>query len=315
MSLLELPEGAQELPERTADWIELCTLVAPYGEISIEQMQEVAGDIAGGGEDVGIDANPVERLLEDAWSHLSRRKQLLGDRGYPFDLEVGLIRQRDASWESWPAYLFLLILDVGRWYSGVRDKVLPKRGPTHQHLFESVVQASFAGIFKGNPSVRFGWPIEAGWPTAIEDRVRHLASLLDLDCEDLTGKLQPADKDRTLDVVVRAVHTDPERGGLFLLAQCATGRNWTTKNADPVVPKWNDLIRWRAPLQRAVALPWRLGGPGDWSYYKTFTHFGAIVFDRPRLLNGAPDRHLDERNADRLRRWSRAALKLLPAVD
>jgi hypothetical protein len=101
---------------------------------------------------------------------------------------------------------------------------------------------------------------------------------------------------------------------LAVLVQCAAGANWKTKLGDPSITAWHNLLHWNANLVRAIALPWRLGGRrGDWSYGRIFTMSnGAIVLDRPRLLAGQPDAHLDPAIRGEVANWWRHAVVQIP---
>src|SRR5262249_38567337 len=124
-------------------------------------------------------------------------------------------------------------------------------------LFEKVVEASSRGLLRG-AVMRFGWPIEPGWPLAINDRIQLLGSGLGLELETLRGKTKKTDKDRGLDVAGRISFGDEGAGTIVLLTQCAAGKHWRKKTGQPALQRWQHLIQWNAHLLRAVAIPWRL---------------------------------------------------------
>lgn len=249
----------------------------------------------------------LERLADDVLSECLGRATRLG-KGYPFALDAGVVSQPTGV--PCDAYAFLLVADLGHHYPALKDALTPD---THSgRLMEKVVEAAAKGLF--GHSQRFGWPREPGWPTGINDRIGHLAKGLGLSPDSLDGKTDPADNDRTLDVVGLLRLDDAYDATLAVLVQCAAGANWKMKLGDPSVSAWHNLLHWNASLVRAVALPWRLGGrKGDWTYSRIYSMSnGAMVLDRPRLLAGRPDSHLDPAVRDEVAKWWRDAIVLIP---
>lgn len=177
---------------------------------------------------------------------------------------------------------------------------------------EKVVEAATRGIF--GRSQRFGWPREQDWPTGIKKRVKRLAKELEVPVDSLKRKVVPADNDRTLDVVALMSLDDAYEASLIVLIQCAAGQNWKTKLGDPSVSAWDNLLQWQSPIVRAIALPWRLGGRrSDWTYGRVYTMSNhAMVLDRPRLLAGMPDVHLDAKVRPALKTWWMSAITKIP---
>jgi hypothetical protein len=129
--------------------------------------------------------------------------------------------------------------------------------------------------------------------------------------EDLAGKTRPHDKDRGLDVAAR-VFSDDDHGALFVLTQCAVGKRWWTKTGEPSIADWRDIFRWNSALKRGVAVPWRLEDPSRARTHRRFD--GAVVMDRPRLVDGHPDRFLASDVRSELTRWCQARVKKLPRL-
>jgi hypothetical protein len=206
----------------------------------------------------------------------------------------------------------LLLLDHGRIYSSVDVTIAPETD--EGRLFEKIVEASACGIF-GGPVARFGWPIEPGWPTHPRERVEFLAARLGLSHEDLDipGKIDPADKDKGLDVVSGWPFLIPDdcEGLPWVLMQCACGVNWKTKTGEPASAEWHDLIAWNGPTLKALAIPWLR--PDNWSVTRVSRKFnGAMVLTRERLLQGQPDANLDVAAATEIRDWCASKIEMLP---
>jgi hypothetical protein len=322
--MFDLPELAVTDIGRFADWVELCALVEGDGTVSFANAADVLqdaglvgnfrrdlypGDVSFLDDDVFSPDDATERFVEMVWLELTQRALAQG-KGYPFTITADRI-ERLRSWQEVPAFTMLLIMDLSRAYTGIDAIVEPNT--VSSRLFEKVVEASLQGIV-GGTSVRFGDPIEPGWPTKIDDRIRKLGELLGLSVERLEGKTRPRDKDRGLDVVGRLSFGDDGPATLFLLTQCATGKNWTKKRGEPSIEDWKDIFLWNGALLKAVAVPWRLD-TSVFDYARVHRHFnGAVVLDRPRLIAGDPDGKLDAEVSKKLRTWCRKQIKRFPRL-
>jgi hypothetical protein len=320
--VLDLPPGssADDL-ERLADWLEASVLAEHCDIAKSELMEELQSNALAlpADESFGEDAlefglgpeeeadDALERLADDVLAECRKRAIRL-QAGYPFVLSPDLMSPIDG--RACDSYAFLLVADLGHHYPALKDALVPD---SHSgRLMEKVVEAASRGLF--GHSLRFGWPREPGWPTSIDKRVEQLAKGLGLEVDSLAGKTNPADNDRTLDVVGMLRLENPYDATLAVLVQCAAGANWKQKLGDPSITAWHNLIQWRATLVRAVALPWRLGGrKGDWTYRRIYSlSNGAIDLDRPRLLAGQPDEHLDQSVRPEVAKWWRDAIDLIP---
>jgi len=320
--VLAIPPGcsAEDLP-RLADWLEASVLVSDGVVSKSEVMEEiqVSGLVAAPGESFGEDVDEIgsasdealddslERLADDILAECRRRETQLTD-GYPFQVTTDLLSARP---EAEPdSYAFLLVSDLGHHFSELKDALKPD---THSGmLMEKVVEAATRGIF--GRSQRFGWPREQEWPTQIKKRVKRLAKELEVPVDSLKRKVEPVDNDRTLDVVAIMTFDDTHEASLIVLIQCAAGQNWKSKLGDPSISAWDNLLHWQSPIIRAVALPWRLGGRrSDWTYGRIYSMSNrAMVLDRPRLLAGQPDVHLDARIRPQLKQWWESAINKIP---
>jgi hypothetical protein len=319
------PTGKRDLPV-LADWVELCVLSRDDGLVSQTKVADVlsnAGRIGApderpgpGEEEFGAEPDlapddPSMHVAEEIWSILRSRRVALG-ADYPLNVERDLAERRPAAWSDVPCQMAILLLSNLASYD-VALQVVQVDDHTYQQLFEKVVQAAGKGLFHGS-SARFGVPRDPDWPVAIEARVARLAEDLELIIEDLTGKVSPNDGDRTLDVAARLSFGDDGPGTIFVLLQCATGRNWANKRAEPILAMVEDLIRWDAVLVRGIAIPWWFGDRQE--YASWFRKFGkAVILDRPRLLAGKPDDWIQPEYSLLVRQWCEAQLNNLPVLD
>lgn len=321
--MLRLPAGVSvDNIERLADWVEASALMDadPVSKAQIMEELEASGLVLPLSEsfaedaselDVDTDEVPIdalERLAEDILDRCEQRNMILGSE-YPFILARDTVSQPHHT--AFDSYAFLLVADLGHHYSELKDALTPDT--LSGRLMEKIVEASAQGLF--GKSQRFGWPKEPSWPTGINDRITRLADELEVQVDSLKGKTDPADNDRTLDVVGMMPIGDSYEASLTILIQCAAGQNWKSKLGDPSTTAWHNLLVWNTSIVRAIALPWRLGGRrGDWSYSRVHSMAnGAMVLDRPRLLLGKPDQHLDPDVRPEVSEWWRKAVRLLPS--
>lgn len=312
---------------RFADWVEFCTLIPEAGSVSREHAADIVndsmllgnlpGDLYPSDESFDDETafsphDDTELLIAQVWRELRLRAEIQKP-GYPLTVFEHRVDRRRRDWREVPGFAMLLIMDLSRFYDRVEAMVKPN-SPSGR-LFEMVVQAAMQGLLRGT-SVRFGVPIEPGWPTPIDDRIRKLGELLKLDVEKLEGKTKPKDKDRGLDVVGRLSFGDDGSGTLFLLTQCATGKHWIKKTGQPSKKKWHNILNWNGDLLRAIAVPWRLDEDSSplTNYVSAHAHFDALVLDRPRLVYGNPDRWLKGKAKGEIAEWCEEQIQRFPRL-
>ena len=323
--MLELPAASTHDHAVLADWIEMsvllesppstsrdtiATLLRDTGFIGADKAEYFQGEDEDAYDATFSDSEAADRFTELLWQELHRRRVALGE-GYPFLVGSADIALEHDSWRHVAAYLMLLLLDLGRSYRAVMVDI--QADTLESRLFEKIVEASARGLLAG-PCSRFGWPREPDWPTGIDDRVARLAQELELSLELLDGKTRPNDKDRGLDVAGRFSIAGSSEGTMVLLAQCAVGKNWKKKRGEPWIADWRDLLQWKGFLVRGVAVPWRLSGA--WGITRAYRHFDdALILDRPRILAGAPDRHIDQNTRRDVELWCEPRVHLLPVLN
>lgn len=323
--MFELPNIVYNDIARIADWVELSTLCLNDPCVSQAQVDDILTQTGMRGnekgdaykEDEEDEAEPlffssddeISSFTEEVWRTLRTRQR---HNGYPFVVRRKTIHRLAETWREAPAFTMLLLSDIGQHYDSVRD-TKPSSDGVSGRYFEHIVAAAAEGLF-GGPSERFGWPINPEWPKKIDDRIARLGDLLNLEIENLDGKTNPADKDRTLDVATLFSIAGSSDALPRYLVQCAVGTNWKEKRGEPTIAQWKDLLQWKGPLHRAIAIPWRLDEKFD--YDRARRHFDdAIILDRERLVAGFPDKRLSESIGAEIAAWCSkvlARIEVLP---
>lgn len=287
-----------------ADWVELC-VVADGDTVSYEHVATTYRDAGLYNDAESDDAGESNRLEEDTWTELRRRKRLLGDE-YPFVVGARTLEAL-GNLRSCPSFALLLLAATAARYPRRADNELPR-------LFEHVVTASATGLL-GGKAARFGWPPDApdgSGPSSVLDRIRHFARELGLEPQSLGGKVESHDKDIGLDVAARHAVGGSAAGSVVFLIQCATGRNWTEKDGVSV-DRWRELVQWNAVPVRAFAVPWWWASDKEYNrHFRRMDH--AVVLDRARLLQGRPDRNLGAARKAQVEEWAREQLSTLPRL-
>jgi hypothetical protein len=321
--MLDLPDVNAHPFVQVADWLELEVLTGESGTVALATLADLVretglvGDVHSDPTDPELDpfGPGVEMAADDAamqfaegvFSEIEARATRVG-AAYPFVRVAELVQRTVEIWQLVPCVTALVV--IGNLSRYAPDAQATLSGIGHEQIFEKVVQACMRALHRG-ACVRFGVPREPDWPAGIDERVRRLAAELEVDAENLQNKTRPNDGDRTLDVASRVAYGTDGPGTIVLLTQCATGKHWTKKRAEPIFAKLEDLLVWNAVLVRAVAVPWWFHRPRE--YERQFREFGkAVILDRPRLLGGFPDQHIDGEAAEVVRDWCSAQLALLP---
>lgn len=178
-------------------------------------------------------------LREATWERDKTYEEAVGATATEIDRRAGLLRAaypfrrehgRLVYTPQQPyLYEFLLCLSMAPSYSSGRFRILPR-------VFE-VISCKLAEAYLGGEtgSYRMGWPRPAGSPTTLKAAVEELRMM----CGEHTGDWHwhpkegnPIDptpqvaKEQGLDVVAWKKSPDGRAGQLYLLGQCACGKNW-----------------------------------------------------------------------------------------
>ena len=281
------PVVASDPVELHADWIELQALQSSTKQVSLESFIRVirrggsTEAVSGSRGDVGSETS--QRIGQDAFAEIERRARDCGEKGYPFEIEPGLVRSR----RSWPASAYGLLLFL----SGTE--------PTTGHngtavLFERLCREA-ALHFLGGPrnnavAFRFGSPRKKPFAK--------LSQAIDELCKQVVegGGCKSPEKaehngDDGLDIVAWRKFPDFREGKLIAFGQCAGGEgNWESKLSEldgrKFAQKWFRQIFVVDPI-RLFFLP-RCVPREDW---ENAGIDGGILFDRCRIVACLPALH------------------------
>lgn len=217
-----------------------------------------------------------------AATEIERRVLLLGD-AYPF--------RRDGSRLTYVPtaphlYELLLLLSLAENYSSGRNKVLPR-------AFEALsclIAEAYLGDDSG--SYRMGWPRPRGSATTLKGAVEELRKISGNHLGEWAWgpkEGNPADpspqraKEQGLDIVAWKKSIDGRAGQLYLLGQCACGKNWESdaKLQDLSTKLLNEWIREIASVDPVRAIFTPRHAPDEKLPF--ISRHGGIVFDRARL--------------------------------
>jgi hypothetical protein len=209
-----------------------------------------------------------------------RRASILGNK-YPFELDGNkIVYEQSLSL----AYEFCLAVSEAPSLSAGELKRLPI---AFERLARDIVKCYLG---PGAAAYRTGWPRDSLEPRPL--RFKALVKKLNL----LTGEWHwqpslglPDDpsstlvRDRGLDFVVWRPMPDGRKGQLFLLGQCACGKDWTDKYHDVDLTKLGDWVRPLsvAPPLRVFTVPFHI--PNDADFWEVNERAG-LTFDRTRIV-------------------------------
>ena len=276
--MLDLPDADDA--DRVADWVEL--LLSIDGEsISRSKLSSILEQSSGG--------EPGEPFLSDVWRHLERRQGLYATRY--FELAGDLVRAKDSGGNGIEYHLCLLFSLYG---------AAAERG-SEPKLFERVTAEAICSYIGGSVFV-FGWPVLPNVESAIADRVRQVAALMNERFVEDPGVQY---KDRGVDVITWKNFTKPapdahRPGRLVLLSQCAAGRKWRAKTSELPYKSWTQYIHWATDPAVGFAVACVVD---DHAWHDVAREVGGLVFDRVRLLNSLPTGVADSTLRGELAAW------------
>lgn len=231
-----------------ADWMELQALRgadrrSTVGDIAgIFDINDDAPDRAGDdphGESI-LEAGR-SRLIDDLFDELQYRARVLGD-AYPFTIETSppaLVRVSEVT--STPGrvvYLFCLLASAIR-ENRLQPVELTARAQARiANVFQVCASLAARGYVVGD-AASFGFPRPSGsdFQSALRDTYRRFGA-------GVVRRTVPAGwptsaKDDGIDVIAWRHHPDRMPGKLYLLGQCASGRNWREKSAVDRIPQFH----------------------------------------------------------------------------
>lgn len=285
-----LAENADE-----AEWLAVIDGAAHVSAGTADEAMADAGDeFAPQGADALIDNDRLQgqELLQEArqgtvYELLIERRALLGD-AYPFRIDGNSLIYTP---NVLPVYELLLGICQAPSLTHAPYCELPR-------LFESLSMLAGRAYFGPHADgYRTGWPRPENlksFKLAINDLMSKSGGYL------AEWQWQPAEylpedpapkfiKEEGLDVVVWNTWPDRRTGQLYLLGQCACGKDWLTKDKDLVL---DDLTEWFrlprvAPL-RSLFTPRYAVDP----ILNTLSHTAGLVFDRIRIVQALSEPHI-----------------------
>ncbi|MBU8975490.1 hypothetical protein JI752_004990 [Lysobacter sp. MMG2] len=215
-----------------------------------------------------------EELVGEAAQEIKRRIKMMGD-AYPFDLAGNRLTYR-ASGTGF--YEFCLVVAQTTNITTGPNTALPR---TFERAVTGLVKTYFGPA---------AWALHTGFPRTPSTRFK--AAMAPLNYYGYEWNWQPqaglpddptAEKDETVDFVIRSDFLDQRAGNLYVLGQCACGNDWDTKITDPnehQISKWFNPP-WIVNPIKAFTTPFMLG---DESLRETAQRSKGMVFDRARLV-------------------------------
>lgn len=309
--MLPLPESDYTRSQVVASWLELTALADDDGAAfrgdaleSLRDSQLFADSFVDDRkESDSSDPDSAAGHLSRAWAVLRSREREIGP-AWPFILSDDSLTRRNSRsrLDQVSAYAAMILIEAAssKWYA--RLAISP--GDPIRQWFEEIAAACLRR-FSNGMTVRFGAPFASNWPTTFRARVKHLASLFELDArESEIDKLATAEQqDDSLDIVARLRVSDELEGVPYVLVQCATGANWSgDKPAQPTLSLWDRYISWNGPRLKALAVPFCLRDKGELTS-ASVRHLDALVLDRQRLAGALPDDSIDADLRQKLTEW------------
>ena len=311
MTLTLHPPSVDDTRSALADWLELETLFSSRQQASKASLTGVLDfveeEIAG--EHESDDDSRGDRILEDAkreaivssaFEELSYRQKTLGG-SYPFSLDpTRLVLHRSVpapgNTTGQTIYLFCLLVSAIRG-GGLQPapKGLEKR---IGNVFQ-VCACLAAGGYVNGEVVSFGFPRATGtdFMPALKSAYERFG-MCALRSEIPDG-FPDSLKDGGIDIIAWRDHPDRMPGKLYLLGQCASGKNWSGKSVVEYIEQLHGAWFTQRPASHcfpAIFIPFTMHGDlgekrrGPYmealrnSFWFHELRFG-IVFDRLRIVH------------------------------
>ena len=293
------------------DWLEGGVLFQPESKIS-------AADVV----DVLVEGNVYDtqesawNRLEETWSELHDRKNLLGD-GYPVEIASNhLLRKNNRTWTSVPGHSFCLALSFAELYPSWASSF--GHDYTEQgELFEILTEESLKTSFRD-------WEVyRTGWSRTNTNKLRAVVNdvatwLGEPETRNFQRWSRPTANEAGLDLLFFRPMPDRRPGIPIYMVQCATGRpsnsNWLHKRKTPDIGLWSKLIDFAVLPRRAFATPFSFQ---ESDFRRHCLAVEGIFLDRYRIL--APTRTSDTWPpgpiAQRLISWMLPRICKLPSAD
>jgi hypothetical protein len=150
--------AASDPTEYSADWMEIDALRSPEKETSVASLAKLirltgstdAIDTPRG--DTGSELS--QTIAEDAFAEIENRKKACGPKGYPFEVEKGLLRLKADPEKS--IYILMLLMSVSKPTAGHDGTAT-----LFEHICTHATLGYLGGPTNGVRAMRFGSPRKA----------------------------------------------------------------------------------------------------------------------------------------------------------
>lgn len=311
------PPTPSDTRSALADWLELQTLVDARGVSTRSTLLNVL-DIL---EDEAAEPNPVdaetgevldEAILEEgrqqfidiAFEELDYRQQILGE-SYPFKVDAArhrlALKEDQANQPGQVVYLFCLLACAIREHKLQPTNVLTQAELQIADAFQVCACLAAGGYLNGEVS-SFGFPraTGTGFLAALRQTFERFGFGDVRTDDDIPDGLPTSLKDGGIDVIAWRNHPDGMPGKLYLVGQCASGKNWRDKSVIEYIKQLHGSWFTQQPAEHstpAMFIPFPLHHEIDESHgcfsEKVRTKFGyeerrfGVIFDRLRITHFA----------------------------
>jgi hypothetical protein len=298
---IEAP-GLEAGPIEVAEWLELTALTRhnfSSSEADIRSLMLGAPDDIAAFDDVDELDEEAEESIQEVFDEFDRRSEWSG-QGYPFAvqqpgnvLQVKHPELRDRHL----AYVFSLLISYYKTLTPEAREKVPGAGQL-EDLFQICGTIAAAGLVGGS-SVSFGFPRLDGQP--FYDKLWEVNGLIGEGQAHRIWTLgaSPNPADAGIDIIAWRPCLDRQPGQIYLLGQCASGKNWDEKTPISDYEHFHKTYWVKhpySPLISATFIPFdfrkdigqsnyeSLEDAYRWKRWDKTFQFGIIV-DRFRLAN------------------------------
>jgi hypothetical protein len=287
--LIALPSS--ERLDVLSDWAESCVLFEgnSISRATIESTLDDSGVFG------------AERMTGDIWQVIHMRHSMAG-AGHPIETSpVELTRNVD--WKQCLAYAFQLLL-VCQSYYDLRQMGAPLLKASK--MFEKLATEALK-VYLSGESINLGPPREAPVPREFHKCVDHISAQT-REARGTRRQFSPNTQDEKLDVVCWRSFGDGRSGQVIILAQCATGKDWTEKGPQLKTEVWQDLIDFAVEPIRALAFPFVILSEVEWRYH---CRQAGVLLDRLRTASLLASKPLPVQLESQLSDWCTKEIKRL----
>lgn len=293
--------GVTDDTNLACDWIEVSCW--NYGEaVSKDKVKDmlIEGLVVG-------DESAAELSVSNFWMELQRRERVYST-AYPFILESEKI-ELNTDCTNCNSYVFFLILSLARhkskkWHDG--NVSYQEQGS----LFEHIVRHALSATFKGWDTWISGWGADnpARWSQIVDQVCQKIGAQKS---EDYDLWDTPNSKERGMDILLYKRFEDSRPGMPCYLIQCASGKHWPNKLAEPELEIWKSSIDFFCEPNKSFCCPYMMS---DNEFKRTAIRLKpGFMIDRERLMISLKNQRtrLAEDIENRIENWIFEKLELI----